>query len=177
MTSIHSSVYNVIRIIMHCYIFRAHMNQRSTLTYVLPQSVSDLDRQYIKLIIFLFLFALSFKRSETSAHSQYAHTKQQIHLFIWYVFRTITQHRNIHSWNRMGQRRKKLRERERLREHSKKLVRTSFVIDDEESNHVNLAFCCTLSLFYYSISIFLAHSKTKNGRRKKVQRRQTTSLR
>lgn len=41
------------------------------------------------------------------------------------------------------------------------------MIDDEESNHVNLAFCCTLSLFYYSISIFLAHSKTKNGIEKK----------
>lgn len=69
------------------------------------------------------------------------------------------------------------REEEKKIERALKKVRTSFVIDDEESNHVNLTFCCTLSLFYYLISIFLAHSKRGRERKKDEKQRQTSSLR
>lgn len=141
------------------------MNQRNTHAYTLPQSVSDLDRQYIKLIIF-FLFAPFQKKKLLHSLTQ---NNRSIHLFGMFSKHnhTASQHSFIKS---NGAKKEKI-------EHSKKLVRTSFVIDDEESNHVNLAFCCTLSLFYYSISIFLARSKRMSGRKKRreVKKKSTTT--
>lgn len=126
---------------------RAHWNQRTHPHIEFFTSISDSDRQYIKLIIF-FLFALS---KNTSAHTQReTHTNTQNNRSIYLFGMFSKQSHSIalaHSfikfdWRQEREEGKKLRERKR----ALKKVSTSFVIDDEESNHVNLTFCLLYAL-------------------------------
>lgn len=145
MTSIHSSVYNVIIIIMHCYIFRAHEPSR---TYTIHKSTS-ISQWFRSTIYQVNNFFALFKKKKLLHTYTLKTTDPFICLECFPNNHTASQDSFIKSYEAKE---KKLSKRESTQKSSS----TSFVIDDEESNHVNLTFCCTLSLFYYLISIFLA---------------------
>lgn len=144
------------------------MNQRSTHTHEYTTSISQWFESTIYQVNNFSSPSWSLVQEKrnfcTLAHTQNTQNNRSIYLFGMFSKQSHSIATFIYKieWGKEG---KKIE-----REHSKKLVCTSFVIDDEESNHVNLAFCCTLSLFYYSISIFLAHTaqqRVEERRRRK----------